>query len=440
MTETKVSIPADGARLEGDLTLPADAKGLVIFAHGSGSSRLSPRDRFVAAKLQSASIGTLLVDLLTEKEDQVDRVTGQLSFDIAFLSARLARVVDWAGGLPAAHGLRLGVFGANTGAAAALAVAARRPATVNAVVSRGGRPDLAEALWSHVTAPTLLIVGAEDDEALDLNCSAAQALPDARVAVVRRASHLFEEPGALDAVARLACDWFLDHLGAGNEKAEPMLPFADRSQAGELLALRLERYRGRADVIVLGLPRGGVPVAAVVARHLGAPLDVLVARKLGTPGQEEVALGAIAPGGVRVMNPEIAAYVSDWAIDEEIEREQLELRRRERRFRGVRPPPTVRGLVAILVDDGLATGATMRAAVAWARRNDAARVVVAVPVAPTDTVEHLAREADEVVCVATSADFGSVGLYYRDFRPVSEDEVVAILEGPSTSPPALAGS
>ena len=185
---------------------------------------------------------------------------------------------------------------------------------------------------------------------------------------------------------------------------------------------------------MLGLPRGGVPVAWEVARRLGAPLDVFVVRKLGYPGHEELAMGAIASGGVRVLNPEVVAYgVSRDAIERVTAREQVELERRERLFRGDRPRLPVAGRVAILVDDGLATGSTMRAAIRAVRQQGASRIVVAVPVAARSTCAEIEQEADEVVCAATPHPFHAVGLWYEDFSQTTDDEVRELL-GPA--PPA----
>jgi len=205
-------------------------------------------------------------------------------------------------------------------------------------------------------------------------------------------------------------------------------PFGDRREAGRTLARALAAWRGRGDVTVLGLPRGGVPVAYEVARALGAPLDVMVVRKLGFPGHEEYAMGAIAADGVRVMRPEVADYgVPAAAIDAVVARESAELARREAAYRAGRPPLDLAGRVALLVDDGLATGATMRAAVRSARHRRAARVVVAVPVASREACADLQSEADEVVCAMTPERFRAVGLWYRDFDPTEDDEVNALL-------------
>jgi putative phosphoribosyl transferase len=207
--------------------------------------------------------------------------------------------------------------------------------------------------------------------------------------------------------------------------------FRDRAEAGDVLAARLGHYAGRDEVLVLALPRGGVPVAAQVARALGAPLDVFVVRKLGVPGHEELAMGAIAGGGVRVVNEEVVGklHLDDATIQRVAEAEEQELARRERRYRGDRPPADLAGRVVVLVDDGLATGSTMRAAVAAARSaGPPARVVVAVPTAPAPTCEELRREADEVVCAITPRPFRAVGYSYRSFPQTTDEEVRALLE------------
>jgi dienelactone hydrolase len=209
-----VSIPAEGVTLQGDLTVPAGARGIIIFAHGSGSSRLSPRNRMVARHLQEAGFGTLLFDLLTAREESVDNVTRALRFDIEFLTGRLAAATEWLGSQAIAHDLPFGYFGASTGAAAALMAAARHPGTIGAVVSRGGRPDLAGVLLRSVASPTLLIVGGADDAVLALNRTALGQLAcrQKELAIVPGATHLFEEPGTLERVSELAGQWFARHL------------------------------------------------------------------------------------------------------------------------------------------------------------------------------------------------------------------------------------
>ena len=205
--------------------------------------------------------------------------------------------------------------------------------------------------------------------------------------------------------------------------------FRDRVEAGELLAGRLADYRDRDDVVVLALPRGGVPVAREVARALGVPFDVYVVRKLGVPGHEELAMGAIATGGVRQINRDVvdALGIPGSVIDAVAKREQHELERREQTYRGDRGPVSLANKIVILVDDGLATGSTMRAAVMAARQQQPARVIVAVPVGAPSTCADLATEADAVVCVRTPDPFVAVGLWYRDFTPTTDHEVRALL-------------
>ena len=212
----EVAVPAGKARLNGDLTLPADATGLVIFAHGSGSGRHSPRNRYVAGVLNSDAVATLLIDLLSEEEESLDRVSGQWRFDIELLTSRLIAVTGWAARQPALKDLGIGYFGASTGAAAALSAAAQRGDAVQAVVSRGGRPDLAgDDALAAVVAPCLFIVGGNDPVVLQLNREAMAQLPRSTVRhleIVPDATHLFEEPGALVCVAALARKWFLNYL------------------------------------------------------------------------------------------------------------------------------------------------------------------------------------------------------------------------------------
>lgn len=222
---TLVRVPAGGQALEGNLAVPGNARGIVVFAHGSGSSRHSPRNRAVAAMLREGGLATLLVDLLTPEEGAVDEETARLRFDIDLLAERLVDATDWLGEVEETRGLGVGYFGASTGGGAALVAAARRPNSVRGVVSRGGRPDLAGAALARVRAPTLLIVGGHDPVVVELNREAFDRLRcEKEMAVVPGATHLFEEPGALGEVARLARDWFLRHLptaGAGSQVARP---------------------------------------------------------------------------------------------------------------------------------------------------------------------------------------------------------------------------
>jgi dienelactone hydrolase len=229
MVSTEVRVSTGDAVLDGDLVLPAGASGVVVFAHGSGSGRRSPRNRWVARELNEAGLGTLLIDLLTPAEERIDRLAAQHRFDIDLLARRLIGGIDWLRREEPTASLRIGLFGASTGAAAALVAAAERADTVGAVVSRGGRPDLAGPALARVHAPTLLIVGGADAQVLELNQHALRLLgaSERELVVVPGATHLFEEPGALERVARLAADWFARHLTSREDVATPSQGTAD---------------------------------------------------------------------------------------------------------------------------------------------------------------------------------------------------------------------
>jgi putative phosphoribosyl transferase len=207
------------------------------------------------------------------------------------------------------------------------------------------------------------------------------------------------------------------------------VPFRDRTEAGALLAKRLKQYANRSDVVVLALPRGGVPVAVEVAKALGAPLDVFLVRKLGVPGHEELAMGAIATGGVQVLNRDVVSSlrIPRSLIEQAAAKERRELDRRERLYRDDRPPPRIRGKIVILIDDGLATGSTMRAAVAALRKLGPASIVAAVPTAAPSTCSEFEAEVDEIICAETPEPFYAVGAWYEDFSQVTDEEVRQML-------------
>jgi putative phosphoribosyl transferase len=205
--------------------------------------------------------------------------------------------------------------------------------------------------------------------------------------------------------------------------------FRNRTEAGRQLAEALKIYRNRADVLVLGLPRGGVPVASEVAKALNAPLEICIVHKLGVPGHKELAMGAIASGGVRVLNYDVLGWlqISSKTIDEVAERELRELQRRDRTYRGDRPQPKIKDRTLILVDDGLATGSTMRAAIAVLKAQQPKEIIVAVPVAPADVCQEFKAEVDSVICLATPEPFYAIGLWYENFAQTTDDEVCALL-------------
>lgn len=212
--EHTITVPLDSVSLEGNLSIPEGAQGIVLFAHGSGSSRFSPRNRYVAGDLRKAGLATLLFDLLTAEEEEVDMRTLHLRFDIGLLAERMVGATDWLTQNPETRNLRIGYFGASTGTAAALVAASERPDVVYAIVSRGGRPDLAAPVPPQVKALTLLIVGVNDFPVIKMNREALEQLRvEKKLVIVPGATHLFEEPGTLEEVAKLASDWFVHHLG-----------------------------------------------------------------------------------------------------------------------------------------------------------------------------------------------------------------------------------
>jgi putative phosphoribosyl transferase len=409
--------------LAGIFGMAEDAAGIVIFAHGSGSSCRSPRNNLVAAGLREAGFATLLLDLLGPEED-LDR---RNVFDIPLLASRLCQAADWTRDRTELATLPVGYFGASTGAAAALLSAAERQ-DVAAIVSRGGRPDLAGAALSAVSAPTLLIVGGADLSVMSLNHAAfAQLSCEKEFVIVPGAGHLFEEAGALQQVLQHARRWFRRYLSL--EPAATSV-FANRREAGRRLVPPLMKFREQ-DPVVLALPRGGVPVAFEVAQALNAPLDVVLVRKIGAPGHEELGLGAVVDGthAQVVLNEAVvdAIQPSPAYLEAETARQLAEIERRRLIYRGEDAPLDIAGRTVIVVDDGIATGGTMKAVLKALARAKPRRLVLAVPVAPRDSLAALSSEADEIICLLSPDAFFAVGMHYRDFRQTSDQEVVDLL-------------
>lgn len=421
-----VQIPIESVILEGELVIPNNAKGIVLFAHGSGSSRFSSRNKFVADALHHAESGTLLFDLLTKEEEVFDEESGALRFNIEFLAKRLIAVTEWLSSQTSISRLSFGYFGASTGGAAALMAASFLGNKITAVVSRGGRPDLAMQLLPQVTASTLLIVGGNDDVVLQLNQEAYQYLQCKKdFFIVPHATHLFEEPGALEKVALSAATWFQEHWGENNAITQ----FKDRREAGVLLAEQLTKYNKSNDALVLGLPRGGIPVAYEIAKRLKLPLDVFIVRKLGLPTYPELAMGAIAAGDVCVVNQEIIqrSHLPPSLLEATIDKEKKELKRREQLYRRRHDFPEIKDKNIILVDDGIATGSSIQAAIRALRLHSPKHIIIAVPVAPLSSYRELVQEVDEIIVLIKASNFQAVGQYYEEFSQTTDQEVIDLL-------------
>ncbi len=397
-------IPVAGGDCPADLWLPAAASGLVVVVHGSGSGKGSPRNRQLADSLFEAGWAVLLFDLLTPEEARLDARSSQYRFNIPFLQRRLGAVLEWIQSQAFLSPLPLFLIGGSTGAAVALAATAHNPGLVRGVISRGGRPDLVFDCLGDVLVPVLLLQGSEDTFVRESAPQVREALSGpVSVVDIAGASHLFEEPGTM----RRAIETCVQFLAEQRDRSMVNgggWRFADRDDAGRWLAGKLLAYRDRSDVLVAGLPRGGVPVAARVARALRAPLDIWVVRKIGAPGNEELAIGAVASGGVVVRNDDVIRLlgISEAEFSARAAQQQAEVARRDRLWRGDAAGPDVNGRTVIVVDDGMATGATALSAAAALRQSGASTVVV---------------------------DFDAVGKWFVDFRPV-EDECVSLLLHP----------
>jgi predicted phosphoribosyltransferase/alpha/beta superfamily hydrolase len=405
----------------------------VIFVHGLGSSKGSERNVSIAAHLLDVGIAALLFDLSGHGESSEDpRGQGAFVDD-------LQAVYQWVATQPQLDPARIGISGSSLGAVVAVEALQRGAVQPATMVLRG--PPLARDEWQAINVPSLVVIGSHDPLAANVRADAVSC-PLVTLSVVEGAGHLFEEPGALQAALSHTVEWFQSHLAPEDDPPAAAAPghatrivgaydalFRDRRDAGRQLGERLaDTYSGK-NVLVLGIPRGGVPVADEVARCLDAELDVVVARKLGAPGYPELAIGAVTANGGCFLNEDVIGELGvTKAFLEAVTREQREeARRREERFRAGRPAGGFSGRIVIIVDDGLATGATMRASVRSVRAGHPAKTVVAVPVGSQQACAALRSEADEVVCLSEPEPFWAVGFYYEQFGQTEDAEVQQIL-------------
>ncbi len=445
------SIVATTYKLEGDLRIPPNAKAIVLFLHGSGSSKDSTRNHYVAEVLNNAGFATLLIDLLTPEEKIIDSNYKHTRFDIDLLALRVESVTEWLTQDPETQNLFLGYFCSSTSAAAALVVASKLKNKVKAIVSRGGRPDLVEGSFSGIDAPTMFIVGGADKIVLGMNKRAMKQLDHVKakeLVVIPKAGHLFEEPGKMQEVARIASEWFERYLlGTGGklenrhsenlsglfslfrERPRIQVTFKDRVAAGEMLASLLSKYRGRKDAIVIGIPRGGVVVANEVARKLDIEFNLVVLRRLPAPNNSEIAIGAIIhDGSVYLDESRIkSTQATKEYIDIEIAKQKAHIDSSMIFYRPFLNEHTIRNRTVILVDDGAATGATLTVAARWIRKQWPKYLIIAVPVAAKAVKKQLQAEADSVEVIKSPVYFEFVEKFYQDFSPVEDTEVLQAL-------------
>jgi putative phosphoribosyl transferase len=441
--------------LEGDLTIPLGTQAVVLFAHESGSSRYSLRNKLVATLLNNNGMATLLVDLLSREEKRIDEETKHLRNNIELLVARLTAITNWLAQQSETRDFKIGYFGSSTGAAAALTAAARVGAA-KAIVTRAGRSDLvSESVLQEVKAPTLFMAGGDDTALIAMNKRTLELLRDAEakeLAIIPGATHLFEEPGKMEEVAQIASDWFECYLletrksilsnryatitGGGGflsslrGKHAFQIKFRDRFAAGQILASMFGNYKDdRHGVTVLGIARGGVVVADPIAEKLNADLDIIVSRKLRSPHNSENAIGAIMHDGSVYLGTSSLKTQHDIS-DEYIAMEKLEQKKEiERRLRVYRPNNReykIKDRIVILVDDGIATGASVIAAARWIRKHKPKRLIIAAPIAPKQVVKSLKNEADEIEVIRNPSNFKAVEQFYQHFDAVSDDRIVQI--------------
>jgi predicted phosphoribosyltransferase/dienelactone hydrolase len=406
----QVIVHVGSRELRGSLGVPQGPVGLVVLA---GTDH-----RLVAEALRARGLATLTLAL-------------EADGDLDALASDLIAVTEWARQSSVSH-LPVGYLGADCFAAAAVVAAARQPDVVRAVVALDGRIDTAGPALATVRAPTLLICGLDEEALIERDREAIEQMTTTtQLAIIPGA---FSDPAMADEVIQVAAEWLVDHFAVAVQEPPSRRgawgrQFRDRRAAGECLATLLGAHAND-NVLVFGLPRGGVIVADEIARALGAPLDVWLVRKIGMPIQPELGMGALAEGAALVLDATTVTWSGATPEDLRsiVHNKAAEIRRRATLYRGDAPPHDVHGKTVILVADGVATGATLRAAIRGARKRGARRVIVAVPVAAAEAVAAIEAEADELVCLATPKHLISVGGWYQDFRPVPDSDVVAILE------------
>ncbi len=450
--EYRSHISISQENLKGDLVLPLNCEGLVLFAHGNGSSRSSPRNMYVAKKLNDSGFATLLVDLLTEKEKQIDITTKHLRYDIELLTNRLLVISNWIFNNPLTRNLSLGYFSSSTGTAAALNASVKL-GNIEAVVSRGGRPDLVDKnVLGYLTCPSLFIIGGNDKIVINIT---KKLFKDHNTKlhefiIISNASHLFEEQGKIDEVIEFAIKWFNVHLlkkndqkfvrkhrvfsflySFGNIKLSANIRFKNRIAAGYTLAHILDNYKNQHNIMVIGIARGGVVVADAVAKKLLInDFSIILSKKLREPDNSEQAIGVLLHDNSIYLDSNVieSKKISNEYVALEISKQKKEMNNKILTYNTSFSNNKICDKTIILVDDGSATGSTLIAASIWIKEHKPFKLIMALPVIPQKNVELLSKYCNIIKFVRNPKNFNYVDEYYQDFDQVDDDVIKEILE------------
>lgn len=431
MLKEEVIIAEQDAALSGYLSLPKNPIGIVIFSNSSGESRNAPESDLLAQRLFEGGIGTLLLDLLTDSEGHEK---GKI-YNIKLLSLRLEAAMDWVSKHKLLRGLPAGLFGADTGSAAAMSAAAQSKHEISALVSRGGRIDMADKFLPYVEAPCLLLVGEKDELGLKANKSMLELLNYARFHVIEGAGHDFSKTEELEEVAAVATRWFKRYFNrksyqehSDEYRPEKLkIPFYDRYEAGHFLARSLMKYKNE-NPLILAIPRGAVAMADIIATELDCQMDIVLVKKISAPNNQELTIGSINEFGDVYLSGNAKAYANEEMINELAQRAQRNLKEYRDKLGSAHEPISFDGRTVIIVDDGIATGSTMLSAVITVKEKGAKKVVVAAPVVSSSAQKMLELASDETVFLNIPENFYAVAQFYQNYPQVGDAEVEQIFK------------
>jgi predicted phosphoribosyltransferase/dienelactone hydrolase len=435
--------------VEGNLFIPSKSKAIIIFVHGSGSNRFSARNEFISRHFIENGFATLLVDLLTEKEKEEDIITKHLRFDIELLTKRLVSITRWVLSNQLTKHLLIGYFSSSTGTAAALNASIIFK-EIGALVSRGGRIDLVENSTLHkIVTPSLFIIGGKDDLIIDINKRAYKEISNTEskeLSIIPNASHFFEESGKMEAVSNIALNWFKVYLLKNEKifinkyrlkprifysfdlKTKFQIKFTNRESAGYILANILDKYRNKNNISLIGIPRGGIIIANVVARELSLKsFNIVSSRRLRNPHNSENTIGSVFQDGSVYLHSTSKNFSEEY-LQMEIKRQKKELEKQISLFGINNESYDLKYKTAILVDDGCYTGSTIIVACKWIKSHYPSMIIVATPVIPKHTYQLLSKYVDKIEYIRSPKKFKSVEEYYQDFNPVPENELLQILK------------